>query len=173
MNDESLTFFFLFSFNIYWKLDSWEDDTRRRRRFVKNPKGTSHPEATLKASLDGQSLDAFNNKEELVKLNSYRERFKASSQASEQAHINEIELEQELTGPIHYTTKCKLICSICVVNGTLSVTTNELYFEVCDIWGGLATWCLFFLYFVEHVLGVGGQKGSKFKLYSFFFCIAQ
>ena len=125
---------------------------------MKNPKGTSHPEATLKASLDGQSLDAFNNKEELVKLNSYRERFKANSQASEPAHINEIELEQELTGPIHYTTKCKLICSICVVNGTLSVTTNELYFEVCEIWGGLATWCLFFFVFYGTCAGGRGSK---------------
>ncbi len=49
---------------------------------------------------------------------------------TEQLHINEAELEQELAGPIHYTTKCKLVCAICVVNGTLSITTNELYFEV-------------------------------------------
>lgn len=83
-------------------------------------------------------MDAFNNKEDLVKLNAYRERFSMSGQSGpgsnpaehQQAHINEVELEQELTGPIHYTTKCKLVSSICVVNGTLSVTTNELYFEV-------------------------------------------
>ncbi|KAL1460160.1 hypothetical protein WDU94_012097, partial [Cyamophila willieti] len=31
----------------FWKLDSWEDDARRRKRFVRNPRGTSHPEATL------------------------------------------------------------------------------------------------------------------------------
>jgi len=38
--------------SIFWKLDNWEDDMRRRRRFVKNPNGSSHLEATLKASLD-------------------------------------------------------------------------------------------------------------------------
>lgn len=31
----------------FWKLDLWEDDARRRRRLVHNPRGTSHPEATL------------------------------------------------------------------------------------------------------------------------------
>ena len=38
--------------NEYWKLDSWEDDSRRRRRLVKNPCGSSHPEATLRAALE-------------------------------------------------------------------------------------------------------------------------
>lgn len=121
------------NYQIYWKLDSWEDDMRRRRRFVKNPNGTSHLEATLKASLE-HNTDAFNiNKEELMKLNSQRINSDFASNLNgqqEQLHINEAELEQELTGPIHYTTKCKLVCSVCVVNGTLSVTSNELYFEV-------------------------------------------
>jgi len=34
----------------YWKLDVWEDDARRRRRFVRNSLGSSHSEATLKVS---------------------------------------------------------------------------------------------------------------------------
>lgn len=33
-------------------MDAWEDDARRRKRFVHNPMGTSHPEATLKAALE-------------------------------------------------------------------------------------------------------------------------
>ncbi len=32
----------------YWKLDVWEDDSRRRKRLVPNPYGSSHPEATLR-----------------------------------------------------------------------------------------------------------------------------
>lgn len=36
----------------FWRLDSWEDDSRRRRRMIKNPQGSSHPEATLKAALE-------------------------------------------------------------------------------------------------------------------------
>lgn len=31
----------------YWKLDSWEDDARRRKRLIPNPRGTSHDEAVL------------------------------------------------------------------------------------------------------------------------------
>lgn len=36
---------------VFWKLDVWEDDSRRRKRFVRNPFGSAHPEATLKAAL--------------------------------------------------------------------------------------------------------------------------
>ncbi len=36
----------------FWKLDVWEDDARRRRRLVRNPLGSTHPEATLKACLE-------------------------------------------------------------------------------------------------------------------------
>lgn len=41
-----------FSRQEFWKLDAWEDDARRRKRFVHNPRGTSHPQATLKAALE-------------------------------------------------------------------------------------------------------------------------
>lgn len=120
----------------YWKLDNWEDDMRRRRRFIKNPQGTSHLEATLKAAIDQNSLDAINNKDELLKqLNGSHKRFmsdfsNANPAANDQLYINEADLEQELAGPIHFTTKCKLVCCVCVVSGTLSITSNELYFEV-------------------------------------------
>ena len=115
---------------------------RRRRRFVKNPSGSTHPEATLRhhsSHLDQQQQnDAFTNKEELLKLNFNNNKNSefsnntnnSNTQQEQLHHISEVELEQELTGPIHYTTKCKLVCSVCTVNGTLSITSNELYFEV-------------------------------------------
>ncbi|RXN01900.1 Lipopolysaccharide-responsive and beige-like anchor protein [Acipenser ruthenus] len=41
----------------FWRLDYWEDDLRRRQRFVRNPFGSTHPEATLKAAVEhGQFL---------------------------------------------------------------------------------------------------------------------
>ena len=49
---------------------------------------------------------------------------------TEEEQFDEKELEQEYNGPIHYTTKCKLVCAVCTVSGTLSITANELYFEV-------------------------------------------
>lgn len=44
--------FLFYRLNEFWKLDAWEDDARRRKRFVHNPLGSSHPEATLKAALE-------------------------------------------------------------------------------------------------------------------------
>lgn len=32
---------------VFYRLDTWEDDSRRRRRLVINPFGSSHPEAVL------------------------------------------------------------------------------------------------------------------------------
>ena len=32
----------------------WEDDSRRRMRFIKNEYGSSHPEATLLESVEGK-----------------------------------------------------------------------------------------------------------------------
>ena len=36
----------------FWKLDVWEDDSRRRRRLIRNPYGSTHPEAALKAAIE-------------------------------------------------------------------------------------------------------------------------
>ena len=38
-------------------MDVWEDDYRRRRRLVRNPLGSAHPEATLKAALEHGAAD--------------------------------------------------------------------------------------------------------------------
>lgn len=36
----------------FWRLDYWEDDLRRRRRFVRNAFGSTHAEALLKAAVE-------------------------------------------------------------------------------------------------------------------------
>jgi hypothetical protein len=116
-------------------LDNWEDDLRRRRRLIRNPNGTAHAEAVLMQrplSVEaGDDIDLLNNEfnkhlygQKLIKPNSQ------INDDDQQLQIDEKDLEQELSGPIHYTTKCKLICAVCTVNGTLSITANEIYFEV-------------------------------------------
>ena len=119
------------NFTTYWKLDNWEDDLRRRRRFVKNPNGSSHPEAILKSALE-KVEDAIYTQDELFnKLNKTAADLNTMNfSANEQLHLSDAELEQEVSGPIHYATRCKLICNVCAVYGTLSITSNELYFEV-------------------------------------------
>ncbi len=42
----------LFSREEFYRLDTWEDDSRRRRRFVPNPYGSAHAEATLRAAIE-------------------------------------------------------------------------------------------------------------------------
>ncbi|NWR90339.1 NBEA protein, partial [Furnarius figulus] len=36
----------------FWRLDYWEDDLRRRRRFVRNAFGSTHADALLKAAVE-------------------------------------------------------------------------------------------------------------------------
>jgi len=57
----------------FWKLDVWEDDARRRKRFVPNPRGTTHPEATLKAALEhGAPQDAILQVADKILLSGFR-----------------------------------------------------------------------------------------------------
>ncbi|VDN19921.1 unnamed protein product [Gongylonema pulchrum] len=42
-------------YDIFWKLDVWEDDSRRRKRFVQNPYGCHHSAARLKSAMESKS----------------------------------------------------------------------------------------------------------------------
>lgn len=75
---------------------------RRRRRFVKNPSGTSHSEAVLKSSMKNNVQDAINNKEELIKQ--IQKPATDNYVTNEQMHISDAEFEQEVSGPIHNAT---------------------------------------------------------------------
>lgn len=52
----SILFFLCFPIHSqlhdFWRLDYWEDDLRRRRRFVRNAFGSTHAEALLKAAIE-------------------------------------------------------------------------------------------------------------------------
>lgn len=49
--DYFILFFLFFSqLHDFWRLDYWEDDLRRRRRFVRNAFGSTHSDALLKAA---------------------------------------------------------------------------------------------------------------------------
>lgn len=43
---------FLSQLHDFWRLDYWEDDLRRRRRFVRNAFGSTHSDALLKAAVE-------------------------------------------------------------------------------------------------------------------------
>ncbi|XP_051939556.1 lipopolysaccharide-responsive and beige-like anchor protein isoform X2 [Hippocampus zosterae] len=123
----------------FWRLDYWEDDLRRRRRFVRNPFGSTHSEATLKAAADhvaGISVtedDVLKGKQSIktqavVHQNSESD---ASLDADDDtlSSLEEKELEN-FTGPVNVSTTAQLVAPAAVVRGTLSITASELYFEV-------------------------------------------
>ncbi|XP_069711454.1 lipopolysaccharide-responsive and beige-like anchor protein isoform X2 [Phaenicophaeus curvirostris] len=119
----------------FWRLDYWEDDLRRRRRFVRNPFGSTHPEATLKAagehapdedilvkgkqSIKSQVLGNQNSESEIL----------LEGDDDIMSFMEEREVEN-LTGPVALSTPAQLVAPSVVVKGTLSITLSELYFEV-------------------------------------------
>ncbi|XP_043473809.1 neurobeachin isoform X2 [Leptopilina heterotoma] len=121
----------------YWKLDTWEDDTRRRRRFVHNPLGSSHPEATLKAALEhGAPEDAILQAREefhahLAASRAYQQQLQSPDLLDDnELLVDDRDLDNDLTGPVNITAKAKLIAPGIVAPGVMSITSTELYFEV-------------------------------------------
>ncbi|MEJ1277683.1 hypothetical protein NN561_008601 [Cricetulus griseus] len=131
----------------FWRLDYWEDDLRRRRRFVRNPLGSTHPEATLKTAVEhGQCLNhslpiaAASDEDILAKgkqsiksqaLGNQNSENEALLEADDDtlSSVDEKDLEN-LAGPVSLSTPAQLVAPSVVVKGTLSVTSSELYFEV-------------------------------------------
>ncbi|XP_055933663.1 neurobeachin-like isoform X3 [Argiope bruennichi] len=121
----------------FLKLDSWEDDARRRKRFVQNPYGSSHPEATLKAAIEhGAPEDAILQAREefhqhLALTRRQQQHHLQSSDLLDDSDLwDDKDLDAELAGPVSFSTKCRLIAPGVVVPGMLSITQAEMFFEV-------------------------------------------
>ncbi|XP_030761038.1 neurobeachin isoform X2 [Sitophilus oryzae] len=118
----------------FWKLDAWEDDARRRKRFVHNPLGSSHPEASLKAAIEhGAPEDAILQARE--EFHAHLAATRNQGQCSELVDDSELltddrDLDNDHNGPINISTKAKLVAPGVVAPGMLSITSAELYFEV-------------------------------------------
>ncbi|XP_065110775.1 lipopolysaccharide-responsive and beige-like anchor protein [Paramisgurnus dabryanus] len=117
----------------FWRLDYWEDDLRRRRRFIRNPFGSTHSEATLKAAAEhAPEEDVLKGKQSIrssVLGNQNSESELLLEDDDTLSSLEEKELEN-LTGPVNLSTSAQLISPAVVVKGTLSITALELYFEV-------------------------------------------
>ncbi|KAL0994859.1 hypothetical protein UPYG_G00128210 [Umbra pygmaea] len=121
----------------FWRLDYWEDDLRRRRRFVRNPFGSTHPDVTLKA------LEDYGTEEEEEEGLKSKKTFRSQSVVSQNPEAelmlegddDAVSLLQEkeidnLAGPVVLSTQAQLVAPVVVARGTLSITTTEIYFEV-------------------------------------------
>ncbi|XP_029418116.1 neurobeachin isoform X2 [Nannospalax galili] len=118
----------------FWRLDYWEDDLRRRRRFVRNAFGSTHAEALLKSAVE------YGTEEDVVKS---KKAFRSQAIVNQNAEAelmlegddDAVSLLQEkeidnLAGPVVLSTPAQLIAPVVVAKGTLSITTTEIYFEV-------------------------------------------
>lgn len=119
----------------FWKLDAWEDDARRRKRFVHNPLGTTHPEASLKAAIEhGAPEDAILQAREEFHAHLAATRGQQQMQNDlmddSELMIDDRDLDTDLNGPVNISTKAKLIAPGLVAPGIVSITSAELYFEV-------------------------------------------
>ncbi|XP_006879701.1 PREDICTED: neurobeachin [Elephantulus edwardii] len=118
----------------FWRLDYWEDDLRRRRRFVRNAFGSTHAEALLKAAMEyGTEEDLLKSKktfrsQAIVNPNTETE-LMLEGDDDAVSLLQEKELDN-LAGPVVLSTPAQLIAPVVVAKGTLSITTTEIYFEV-------------------------------------------
>ncbi|VVC86512.1 unnamed protein product [Leptidea sinapis] len=121
----------------FWKLDSWEDDARRRRRLVPDPRGRRHDRHTHASHESHSPNDAILQATEELHARIAQVSGGAQLPAPPAADLlDDAELliddrdEQEISGPVNMSTKAKLVAPGLVVGGMLSLTSTELYFEV-------------------------------------------
>ncbi|XP_005750813.1 neurobeachin a isoform X2 [Pundamilia nyererei] len=119
----------------FWRLDYWEDDLRRRRRFVRNAFGSTHADMPLKA-LDEYSTE---DEEKGLKKKNFRSQSVVTQNPEAELMLegddDAVSLLQEkeidnLAGPVVLSTPAQLVAPVVVARGTLSITTTEIYFEV-------------------------------------------
>ncbi|KAM8879745.1 lipopolysaccharide-responsive and beige-like anchor protein isoform 3-T3 [Spinachia spinachia] len=123
----------------FWRLDYWEDDLRRRRRFIRNPFGSTHSEATLKAAAEHVAHISASEEDVLKGKQSIRGQALGNQNSESEAlldgdddtmsSLEDKDLEN-LTGPVNLSTGAQLVAPAAVLRGTLSITASELYFEV-------------------------------------------
>uniref|UniRef100_A0A8B9I073 LPS-responsive vesicle trafficking, beach and anchor containing n=1 Tax=Astyanax mexicanus TaxID=7994 RepID=A0A8B9I073_ASTMX len=117
----------------FWRLDYWEDDLRRRRRFIRNQFGSSHSEATLKAAAENGESRALGA---LLGVPAAPVRVQRADSASPQELDDdtlsalEDKEPEPVTGPVNLSTSAQLLAPGVCVRGSLSITSTELYFEV-------------------------------------------
>jgi len=127
---------YLNSSRLFWKLDPWEDDLRRRRRLVRNPNGSIHSEATQRSSSSNEVNDDLittvikeGNLLKQLKHQKVQSFNPTINEEDEMLQVDEKDLDHDFSGPIRFSTECSLICGIAVIQGTLAITHNAMLFD--------------------------------------------
>uniref|UniRef100_A0A8D3DM77 Neurobeachin n=1 Tax=Scophthalmus maximus TaxID=52904 RepID=A0A8D3DM77_SCOMX len=120
-------------FHDFWRLDYWEDDLRRRRRFVRNAFGSTHADVSLKALEDYGEEEGQKSKKtfrsQSVVAQSPEAELMLEGDDDAVSLLQEKEIDN-LAGPVVLSTPAQLVAPVVVARGTLSITTTEIYFEV-------------------------------------------
>lgn len=142
---------------LFYRLDTWEDDARRRRRFLLDPYGEENsiqffenpPKGKRKAEKQqdkesGPSLPAHliipkqqqtsNNRDGSDDENDLFLWESEDLSSSLNGDIDERPPSAaEFAGTVLYSVDCNLIWNIYAIEGTLQITANELFFEATNI----------------------------------------
>ncbi|KAE9554648.1 hypothetical protein FO519_002135 [Halicephalobus sp. NKZ332] len=126
----------------FWKLDLWEDDSRRRKRFVPNVYGCKHSTASVSnKQLTQEEIEETEKAQEQLLKDLTHKMIISQSKNSAAIHdlVDESDIEnwstednenrdsrQERTS---YSTPGKLIAPGIVVPGTISITSSDVYFD--------------------------------------------
>lgn len=128
---------------VFWKLDSWEDDIRRRKRMVKNPWGSQHSEATHKTG-KGEEHESVDEGEKSTKTethnlttdspHTYVQNEKDVDQGfDDDFNDDESDSEKSMSiAPITYSFVAGLIAPGVHIPGTLSIHAEEVYWEALE-----------------------------------------
>jgi hypothetical protein len=126
---------YLNSSRLFWKLDPWEDDLRRRRRLIRNANGSAHTEAIQKSSSNETNDDYMTTviKEESLLKQLKQQKTQNFNQPivdeEEMLQVDEKDLDQDFSGPIRFSTDSSLICGTAIIYGTLAMTHNAMLFD--------------------------------------------
>ncbi|XP_062328262.1 neurobeachin isoform X2 [Osmerus eperlanus] len=119
----------------FWRLDYWEDDLRRRRRFVRNAFGSTHLDIPCKSAEDYGTEDDDGIQSKKVFRTQAVANQNPETDLMLEGDEDTVSLLQEkemdsLAGPVVLSTPAQLVAPVVVARGTLSITTTEIYFEV-------------------------------------------
>ncbi|GMS90035.1 hypothetical protein PENTCL1PPCAC_12210, partial [Pristionchus entomophagus] len=118
----------------FWRLDVWEDDSRRRLRFVPNQWGTRHVEERCETAYaseekrDGGVIE----EEEIAKLSGVTPGRGQVVELVDESDIEKWATEVDTPPPTEstsYSTPARLCAPGVIVPGTISITATDLYFD--------------------------------------------
>ena len=124
---------YLNSSHPFFKLDTWEDDLRRRRRLVFNLNGTLHDDATINSLTDEIHDDVtmkFDKEDNLSKQQKTQNFLSNNNTDDDDLSLaDDKDVDHSSSSPIRYLTECSLICGIIPVHGTLAITHTSMAFD--------------------------------------------